>query len=134
MQLILFTSADPGRAAMAASFFNAGACPSRACAIAAVAEPSGPFDDHVLAVMKELSSVVLLPPTRLTDQLEACAAVCVWLGCPPETNSAPTSAHRIEWEIEDPCLQSIEGVRHVRDAIRSKTEAFVEEEQWQPVR
>jgi arsenate reductase (thioredoxin) len=116
---------------MAASYFNSLASPSRACAIAAVTDPTGTFEDLVRVAMREVQpAMVLLPPTRLTAQLEACAAQGIRLVAFGDSRSA-TGPLWSDWDISAPTNQTLERVREVRDSIRLSVETFIRGEGWQ---
>jgi protein-tyrosine-phosphatase len=130
MDLILFASAEPARAAMAAAVFNALVDPAVACAIAATPDPSRPFDDATVKVMDELEpGVLLLRASRLTRELGAEAAQIIELGRLP-IPAAPASVPTSTWEIADPSGQPTAGVRQIRDAIHARIERFLRDRNW----
>lgn len=129
MDLIIFTSPDAGRAAMAAAFFNALATPSIACAIAAVRDPQPPIDSLVVTSFDALNLGRLLPPSRFTDQLEACAGQIIHVGI--MTRSFPTRDDKtIEWDVDSPKHQPPGGIAGIRDGIGRRVEAYLREKCW----
>src|SRR5262245_51899784 len=130
MELILVTSPDPGRAAMAAALFNANVTPSVACAIATVLEPGHRFDPAVVEAFEELDTGrLLLPPTRLTAELAVRAAEIISMGW--GTTAIPSGGVPVtEWDIPDPTDQPLEEVRGVCDAIQRSVESFLRDRHW----
>ena len=130
MELILVSSPDSGRAAMAAAFFNALVIPSLACSIAAVPDPHLPIQPLVRRAFELLpTGRPLLPPTRLTDEFGSCAGQIVHIGATP--GSSPARDEReVDWEIPDPTGEPIEGVVAIRDAIHARVQALLQTRQW----
>jgi protein-tyrosine-phosphatase len=130
MDLILVTSPDSGRAAMAAAFFNLLVTPSLACSIAAVAEPNTTIPPLVTTAFDELATGrPLLPPSRLTTELGGWAAEIIYVGCSP--SSFPVGGIRAsEWDIPDPTHQPVEEIRAIRDAIQRCAATLLRERGW----
>jgi arsenate reductase len=127
MELILVTSPDCGRAAMAAAFFNGLVTPSIACSIAAVPDPQMPIDPLVKAAFEELDTGrALLHPSRLTAELVAWGMELIHLGAA----SRSFGFRNTEWDIADPAGQPIEEIRAIRDAIQRNVETLLAERGW----
>jgi hypothetical protein len=130
MELIIFTSPDAGRAAMAAAFFNDLATPAVACALAAVPDPDVSIEAQVAAGFDELRlGRSLLPPSRFTAQLGAWAAEIIQVGI--TTRSFPIRDVRtVEWDIASPTRRPLAEVKAIRDAIRDSVEGYLRRKQW----
>jgi arsenate reductase len=130
MNLVLFTSLDPGRAPMGAAFFNALVEPSVACAIAAAPEPARLTESVVTEAMSEFRpGIILLSPCRLTAELGAAAAHVINVGTLPERLKLK-GLTQVDWEIADPWGQPFETVRSIRDEIRHRVSEFLEARRW----
>ncbi|GAA1011852.1 low molecular weight phosphatase family protein [Acrocarpospora pleiomorpha] len=86
-------------------------------------------------VVTALAEVGLLPamefPKPLTDEFVQAADVVVTMGCGDACAIHPGRRY-LDWELEDPCGQSLAGVRRIRDAIDERVRLLVAELQ-QPV-
>jgi arsenate reductase len=132
MQLVIMTSSDTGRAAMAAAFFNEFVDPRIACSIAAVPDPQVPISRPVQAVFEE--SVLdrsLVVPTRLTPQLSSRAAEIISLG-ESGLATAVEGEHTEEWDVCDPSGQPMAAVRAVCDEIRKHVVTHLQARGWLP--
>ena len=65
-------------------------------------------------------------PHRLDDDGMAWADVVVTMGCGDECPFIP-GKHYIDWGLEDPAGKPIERVREVRDEIRRRVDALLDE-------
>ena len=130
MDLILVTSPDPGRAAMATAFLNWLVTPSLACSIGAVPDPKIEIPPLVTTAFEELATGrPLLPPSRLTAELGAWAAEIIYVGCSPST-FPPGAIRATEWDIPDPTHQPVEEIRAIRDAIYRCAWTLLGERGW----
>ena len=121
---------NAGRSQMAAAFFNALADPQKARAFSAGTEPAAAVHPEVLAVMREVGlDLSTRRPRRLTPELAAGAAVLVTMGCGAACPAVP-GARRIDWALEDPKGKPLPRIRAIRDQIRARVAALIEEEGW----
>ncbi len=65
-------------------------------------------------------------PKLLTDAAVQEADVVVTMGCGDACPFHPGKRYE-DWPLDDPAGQGIEGVRPIRDQIRARVEALVEE-------
>jgi protein-tyrosine-phosphatase len=130
MDLIIVTSPDPGRAAMATAFFNLLVTPSLACSIGAVPEPNIAIPPLVTTAFEELATDrPLLPPSRLTAELGAWAAEIIYVGC-SQSAFPHGGIPATEWDIPDPTHQPLEEVRAIRDTIYRCAWTLLRERGW----
>jgi arsenate reductase (thioredoxin) len=130
MKLILFTSPDHGRSAIAAAFFNALVDPTAACGLAAVPDAPGLIESEAAAVMVEMvQEIVLRRPSRLTPELVAVVDRWISLDIVPNMNT-PHVADRICWHVADPRGKSRAEVLCIREDILAKVERFVADNGW----
>lgn len=89
--------------------------------------PADRVHPNVVAVMKEegidLSARV---PRKLTDDLARWADVVVTMGCGDECPVIPGRRY-IDWDLTDPKDLPIASVRRIRDDIKVRVSALVEE-------
>ena len=67
--------------------------------------------------------------TKLTPELAQQAQWLVTMGCGDECPYVP-GAKRDDWPLEDPKGKPIERVREIRDEIRDRVQALIEQEGW----
>ena len=121
---------NAGRSQMAAAFFNQVADPAKASALSAGTKPGERVHPEVLATMRELGmDLGGVTPQKLTQELARGAAWLVTMGCGDECPVVP-GTHRGDWPLEDPKGQPVERVREIRDDVRARVVAFVEENRW----
>lgn len=84
-----------------------------------------------LEVMREAGiSLEGQKPKQLTKEMADSAARVLTMGCGVEADACPAGILLSEdWGLEDPAGQPIEKVRLIRDQIRSRVEALLEEMQ-----
>lgn len=116
---------------MSAYLFNALVDPSSATAISAGSKPAEHVHPEVKDAMRELghdlSSAV---PQKLSRELleESGTTVCVLMGCGDACPAVPgRNIEILEWKVPDPHGAGIEAVREIRDGLRERVEALVEE-------
>ena len=63
-------------------------------------------------------------PRRWDREMLADAAVVVTMGCGDECPVVPGSV-LLDWPVDDPSGQSLEGVRSIRDEIKSRVEGLI---------
>ena len=122
---------NAGRSQMAEAFFNrlaserglslrsesAGTSPGSAVnpvAVAAMAEAGIDMSGH--------------RPKLLTPELAASAERLITMGCGVDADMCPAGTYiSDDWGLPDPHGQSVEAVREVRDAVRSRVEGLLDE-------
>jgi arsenate reductase len=131
MTTVLFACVhNAGRSQMAAAFFNQLASPHKARAICAGTHPGDRVHPAVVAAMAEVGlDMKAAQPRKLTDELARQAQHLITMGCGDECPFVP-GATRDDWPIADPKGQPAELVRAIRDEIRSRVEALIEQQRW----
>ena len=120
---------NAGRSQMAAAFFNWLADRTKAEAISAGTEPGLRVHPEVLAVMQEVGiDLSNAKPQKLTQELAKDAALLITMGCGDKCPYVP-GLRRDDWPLQDPKGRPLDEVRTVRDDIRSRVVALVENEQ-----
>ncbi|MCY1037015.1 arsenate reductase ArsC [Corallococcus sp. BB11-1] len=121
---------NAGRSQMAAACFNLLADPARARALSAGTQPGARVHPEVQTVMAEagvdLSSA---HPQRLTDELAQGAQWLITMGCGDACPFVP-GLKRGDWPLEDPKGKPLERVREIRDEVRERVMALLEQEGW----
>ena len=82
-----------------------------------------------VAVMQELGiSMDGQHPKQLTQEMADAAARIITMGCGVDATSCPARIHLSEdWGLDDPAGQPVEKVRAIRDQIRERVEALLDE-------
>lgn len=129
MKTIIFACVhNAGRSQMAAAFFNLRADPGKARALSAGTNPGQRVHPEVIAVMQEdgidLSGAT---PRKLTAELAAGSQLLITMGCGDECPFVP-GVRREDWPLDDPKGQPLENVRVIRDQIRARVEALLDQE------
>jgi arsenate reductase len=132
MKRVLFVCVhNAGRSQMAEAFFNRLAGQR---GLDAIAESAGtaPGDQVHPAVVRVMAEVGLdlkdRRPRRLTPEVAGWADRIITMGCGAEADACPAGAYITEdWQLPDPHGQPIEVVREIRDTVRRRTEALVDE-------
>ena len=132
MQRILFVCVhNAGRSQMAKAFFNrlAQGRGLEARALSAGTMPGGQVNPVAIQAMAEIGiSMDGQHPKQLTPEMASAADRIITMGCGVEAEMCSAGTYISEdWGLPDPHGQSIEGVRPVRDAVRQRVEALVEE-------
>ncbi len=121
---------NAGRSQMAAAIFNALADPSKARAISAGTRPGPAVHAEVITVMGEagidLSSA---KPRLLTNETAATADMLITMGCGEECPYV-AGVERDDWPVRDPRGRPVREVRVIRDDIRARVEALLDERGW----
>jgi len=122
---------NAGRSQMAQAFFNHLA---RERGVAAVANSAGTAPtERVNPVAAQAMGEVGLSlegqrPQQLTPDLAKAADRIITMGCGVEADMCPVGTYITEdWQLADPYGQPIEVVREVRNAVRSRVEALLDE-------
>lgn len=128
MTIVLFACVhNAGRSQMAAAFFNAIADPVKARAVSAGTRPADRVNPVVVDAMREAGiDVSTATPQRLTTDLAREAGWLITMGCGDECPVAP-GVKREDWPLDDPEDQPLEHVRAIRDEIRARVEAFLDQ-------
>jgi L-amino acid N-acyltransferase YncA/protein-tyrosine-phosphatase len=119
---------NAGRSQMAAAWLTALADPARARAVSAGTRPGERVHAEVVAVMREVGiDLASVTPRLLTPELAASAQLLVTMGCGDACPVVPGLRHA-DWPLDDPKGQPLEIVRAIRDEIRARVQALVDEE------
>lgn len=133
MKTVVFACVhNAGRSQMAAAFFNRLADPLKARAISAGTEPAHRVHPEVVEVMREVGlDLGGARPQKLTSELVLGAELLVTMGCGDQCPSVSTP-RRADWPLVDPKGKTMDEVRAVREEVRARVEALVEDEGWEP--
>ena len=128
MKTVLFVCVhNAGRSQMAEAFFNRLAA-GRAQAISAGTMPAERVHPEVVEAMAEVGiDLSRQKPKLLTPEMIEEASRIITMGCSVEEVCPAVFVPSEDWELEDPKGQPIEKVRAIRDEIRRRVEALVEE-------
>jgi arsenate reductase (thioredoxin) len=131
MKTVIFACVhNAGRSQMSAAFFNAQADPAKARAWSAGTAPGQRVHPEVVEAMREVGiDLSGARPQKLTEELARQAQLLVTMGCGDECPYVP-GLKVLDWPLPDPKGQSVEAVREIRDAIRSRVEALLQKEGW----
>lgn len=132
MKTILFVCVhNAGRSQMAEAFFNRLAAERglEARAESAGTAPGGQVNPVAVQAMAELGiGMAGQQPKLLTPELAAASDRIITMGCGVEADMCPAGTYISEdWGLPDPHGQGLEGVREVRDGVRARVAALVEE-------
>jgi arsenate reductase len=129
MKTVIFACVhNAGRSQMAAAFFNALADRTRAQAISAGTEPGERVHPEVLLAMGEVGiDLADARPQRLTDAMVDGCSHLVTMGCGEACPVAPPSVVRLDWPLADPKEKPLSEVRAIRDEIKSRVAALIEQ-------
>ncbi len=117
---------NAGRSQMAAGFLQhlAG---DRVEVLSAGSKPADAVNPAAVAAMAEVGiDLATATPKLLTDAAVEEADVVVTMGCGDACPFYPGKRYE-DWPLDDPAGQGIEGVRPIRDEIRSRVEVLVAE-------
>jgi protein-tyrosine-phosphatase len=117
---------NAGRSQMALGWFNhlAG---DRAIAWSGGSEPGSDLNQDVVKAMAEVGIDISREfPKPWTDEFLGAADVVVTMGCGDSCPLVPGKRYE-DWELEDPTGGSLEEIRTIREAVRSRVEALLEE-------
>lgn len=129
MNTVIFACVhNAGRSQMAAAFFNQLADSSKARAVSAGTEPGSRVHPEVLEVMREVGiDLSNAKPQKLTTELAEQAQLLVTMGCGEKCPYVP-GLRRDDWPLPDPKGRPIDEIRGVRDEIRTRVSALLENE------
>ena len=117
---------NAGRSQMAAGYLQhlAG---DRIEVLSAGSQPADQVNGAAVAAMAEEGiDIAGRQPTLLTDSAVRVADVVITMGCGDECPFYPGKRYE-DWVLDDPAGQGLEQVRPIRDEIRGRVEALVEE-------
>ena len=124
---------NAGRSQMAAAFFNELVDAGKARGVSAGTQPGERVHPEVLETMRERGfDLTGVKPQKLTAKM---VSECRWLitmGCGDECPIAPFFVQKRDWPLEDPKGKPVERVREIRDDVRGRVAAFIDENGWGP--
>jgi len=127
VQVLFACVHNAGRSQMAAAFFNQLADPARATATSAGTEPGSEVHPEVVAVMREAGiDLSEVQPRYLTDELARSADLLVTMGCGDACPFVPGLEVR-DWPLDDPKGLPLDEVRRIRDEVKARVVALIEE-------
>jgi arsenate reductase (thioredoxin) len=122
---------NAGRSQMAEAFFNKLAKERglEAAAVSAGTAPGQRVNPVVAQAMAEVGvSLEGRRPRQLTPELAAASDRIITMGCGVEAEMCPAGTYITEdWQLRDPHDQPIEVVRELRDAVRQRVVALLDE-------
>ena len=117
---------NAGRSQMAAAFARQLGG-NRVVIYSAGSAPGETLNPAVVVAMNEVGiDISAESPKKLTDQMARDADVIVTMGCGDECPYYPGKRYD-DWELTDPAGQRLEVVRAVRDDIKSRVRALLDE-------
>jgi arsenate reductase len=131
MKTVIFACIhNAGRSQMAAAWFNSLANPSAAQALSAGTEPGPRVHPEVLEAMKEVGiDLSGQTPQLLTDELARGARMLVTMGCGEQCPAVP-GVQRDDWPLEDPKGKPLARVREIRDEVKRRVQALIDQQGW----
>ncbi|MBI2842862.1 MAG: arsenate reductase ArsC [Armatimonadetes bacterium] len=92
-------------------------------------DPGAELNPQVVAAMEEIGyDMTGHYPKAMTPEMVDSADKIITMGCEVEAGVCPASfAPSEDWGLEDPKGQPVEKVREIRDEIKKRVEALVEE-------
>ena len=120
---------NAGRSAMSEVLFE-GAAGGRHRALSAGTHPAARVHPEVVDAMRELGMDLSdRTPRTLTRELAGEADVVVTMGCGDECPYVP-GLKRGDWPLDDPKGRPLEQVRRIRDEVRDRVAALVDQYGW----
>jgi arsenate reductase len=111
---------------MAEAFFN-NLSLGRHRGLSAGSKPSEALNPIVVEAMWEAGiDINMNKPKKLTKEMILEADLAITMGCDEEACPVVPNELR-EWEIEDPHGKPLEAIRRIREDIRKRVEALIEE-------
>jgi len=117
---------NAGRSQMAAGYLLhlAG---DRIDVLSAGSQPADRVNPAAIAAMAEEGiDIAARTPKLLTDEAVEEADVVITMGCGDECPFHPGKRYE-DWVLDDPAGQGLDAVRPIRDEIRNRVEALIEE-------
>ncbi len=119
---------NAGRSQISAAFFNQLADPRKAHAISAGTNPADHVHPVVVDVMREVGIELSgVQPQKLTTELAQKAEMLITMGCGEACPYVP-GLRREDWPLTDPKGRPLPEVREIRDQIRDRISAFIQQE------
>ena len=117
---------NAGRSQMALGWFNHLAA-GRAIAWSGGSEPGSEINPDVVKAMAEVGIDISKEfPKPWTDEFLGAADVVVTMGCGDACPLVPGKRY-VDWELEDPSGKSLEDIRPIRESVKGRVEALLEE-------
>jgi len=121
---------NAGRSQIAAALFNRLADPAKARAVSAGTKPGPRVHPEVVAVLREVGiDLGSSSPRLLTHELAATAHLMITMGCGDACPVVPGLV-MLDWPIPDPAERPLDDVRRIRDEIRARVVALLQERGW----
>ncbi len=122
---------NAGRSQMAAGLTDQIAA-GRVHVRSAGSDPAGEINQNVVAAMAEIGLDIAQEfPKPMTTEVVKAADAVITMGCGDSCPIFPGKRYE-DWEITDPADLDLDGVRQVRDEIRDRVSALVDELVGQP--
>lgn len=117
---------NAGRSQMAAAFLT-HLSEGRVEVRSAGSEPADQVNPAAVAAMAEVGiDIAAQQPKILTDQAVRDSDVVITMGCGDTCPLYPGKRYE-DWVLEDPAGKGVESVRPIRDEIRRRVEALIDE-------
>ena len=117
---------NAGRSQMAAAFLT-HLSQGRVEVRSAGSEPADQVNPAAVAAMAEVGiDIAAEQPKILTDQAVRDSDVVITMGCGDTCPFYPGKRYE-DWVLEDPAGKGVESVRPIRDEIRRRVEALIDE-------
>jgi len=95
--------------------------------LSAGSQPADRVNPAAIAAMAEEGiDIAARTPKLLTDEAVEEADVVITMGCGDECPFHPGKRYE-DWVLDDPAGQGLDAVRPIRDEIRNRVEALIEE-------
>lgn len=120
---------NAGRSVMAEAIFNSRS-PKGWRGVSAGVSPARATNPNTGPVLSEIGvQIPSHPPQGLTEQMVRAATICVSIGAtdPPSCPEWFTQARPLRWAIPDTHGAEAQAFREIREAIRAKVDALIEE-------
>lgn len=122
---------NAGRSQMAAGWM-AHLAGDRVDVLSGGSAPAERINDAAVAAMAEVGiDITNQFPKPWTEQTLGAADVIITMGCGDACPVYPGKRY-LDWELEDPAGQSVDGVRPIRDEIERRVRALLEELEMAP--
>ena len=117
---------NAGRSQMAAGFLQSLAG-NRVEVLSAGTEPKDEINPSAIAAMAEVGiDITHNSPKVLTTEAVQASDYVITMGCGDTCPYFPGKTY-LDWPLDDPAGQGIDGVRPIRDEIRAKVDALIAE-------
>jgi len=117
---------NAGRSQMAAGFLQSLAG-DRVEVLSAGTEPKDEINPSAIAAMAEVGiDITHNSPKVLTTEAVQASDYVITMGCGDTCPYFPGKTY-LDWPLDDPAGQGLDGVRPIRDEIRAKVDALIAE-------